>query len=178
MALTVGNDSPGSRLSTTRKVGSTKRTTPGKLITAIKRVSSTTKKGKTVKTTRAVTLKKKPKSTTKSLAKAVKGKRTSTRPLSSTTPFDYPDIVENVTLPEGMFEVESVEDEVDSDEDGGSELADLVIVPSSTQKNTPKSRVPQKKVRKTTTKSLKPNNNQRPSSFPGKTTRVTKDIKQ
>lgn len=192
VALSAADNGPDSRLSTTKKAGPTKRTvsttsTTGKMITAIKQRVSTTKKGKTVKTTRGVTLKKKPKSTTKSTARVMKGRSTTTLPLSSTTalplssttPFDYPDIVDNATLPEGMFEVESVGGEVDSDEDVKSELADLVVVPSSTQKNTPKSPAPQKKVKKTTTKSQKSDDKkQRPSPFPTRTTKAAKIIKQ
>lgn len=36
--------------------------------------------------------------------------------VSSTTPFDYPDIVGNITLPEGMFETDRESNEADSDE--------------------------------------------------------------
>lgn len=46
--------------------------------------------------------------------------------LSSTTPFDYPDIVGNITLPEGMFEVEDGVEDDDSDE---IELPSIQVMP-------------------------------------------------
>lgn len=108
LSTTTKKGSPTKKIvSTTRKVPT--RTTP-------KRSTTTIKKRATKTTTRAAKSNAKVRKSTpmpiitSTLLNCTEGAST------STTPFDYPDIVDNATLPEGMFEVDIIGNGTDSDE--------------------------------------------------------------